>query len=168
MKAGRNPTWNAVADLDPSAWLEPVEVASAGRLLLPSAARRRLVWKTSSNTIQLLAYLNVEGGVELWPMTPAGETELQRVSKALGEAGRARGDMVLNAMGRYALVSLTPDGRLRLPASLRVQLGVFRGGVVWVATYEGQLWLWSQNAWAARQGRIGPILEKAVEEVASR
>lgn len=147
MQPGRTPSWNVVADLDPTAWLEAVAVASGDRLPLPSALRKRVSWGAPEGSLPLLAKIGDDDGVTVAPLS-AAEPELAAVRSALaGLDSDERGGLVLAAMATYARVSLQPDGRLRLSPTLSRHLCAVPGGTVWVSAYGDAIKLWSETAW---------------------
>lgn len=157
--AGRHPTWNPIGVGDADAWLEPVEVASKDRIVLPAAVRRRLGWGSARGVVPLLAVIGADGSVELLPWESKGIAEVTRVMDALAKIdGDAREFAVLAAMDRYLKVGLGNDGRIQLPGALAVHLSVAEGDFVRVALSRGRLWLWPERAWeAARADRLARL-----------
>ena len=155
-KIARTPTWNPVGTMIEDTWIEPVEMASKDRLLLPIEARKCLRWPVAEGYFSLLATLGPEGGVELIPWFPLGREALRRVEEALAsEPEESRHEIAVAAMDRYYRVALAPDGRLRLPRALVAHLGANEGQFVRVVATRGKLVLWPERLWVeARQSRF--------------
>jgi hypothetical protein len=152
MSAGRNPSWNPVAELDASVWSEVVALTSKGRLTLPIALRRRLPWGEPLGSVVALVVLSDHGAAELLPWVPGGEEVLRLLSKAVSALPTAgRSEIVLAAMDRYLRITFEPDGRATLPTNLLVHLDAHRTGIARVVARDGRLWLWSETSW--RDGR---------------
>ena len=148
MQPGRTPNWNIVAELESSAWLEAVQLASGDRLLLPAALRNRVSWCTPESSLPLLATIGPDGGVAVRPLSDQQES-LKAIKVALQGAEPAkRASLTLAAMATYCRISLQPDGRLRLSPTLALHLCGVLGGHIWVGAHADIITLWSEKDWA--------------------
>ena len=163
MMRGRKPAWNPVGVFADTAWLEPVEVTSKDRLVLPASVRKRLGWGLGGGTVRLLGVMEANGRLELLPWDPRGIELMKRVEAALdATAPTERGDLALAAMDRYLNLGLTPDGRLHLPPPLVIHLDAAGRGVVRVGASGGRLWIWSERAWEASRSERFAKLDEAL------
>jgi DNA-binding transcriptional regulator/RsmH inhibitor MraZ len=147
VQPGRTPSWNVVADLEPTAWLEAVQLASGDRLLLPAMLRKRVPWCAPKGSLPLLATIDADGGVTALPLAEK-QDEVMAIRTALEASDpEERASLAFAAMATYSQVSLQPDGRLRLSPPLALHLCAVPDGWVWVGAHNGAIRLWSEYAW---------------------
>ncbi len=164
MQPGRTPNWNVVAEIEISAWLEAVQLASGDRLLLPVALRNRVSWCATDANLPLLATIEPDGEVTVRPLS-AQQNSLKAIKAALQRAEPAkRASLTLAAMATYCRISLQPDGRLRLSPNLALHLCSVPGDHVWVGAYDDIITLWSGKAWAELLERSTGVLRQAMRE----
>lgn len=147
MQPGRTPGWNVVADLEPTAWLEAVQLASGDRLLLPAMLRKRVSWCAPKGSLPLLATIDADGGVTALPFAEK-QDEVTAIRTALEASDpEERAGLAFAAMATYSQVSLQPDGRLRLSPTLALHLCAVPDGWVWVGAHGNAIRLWSEHVW---------------------
>lgn len=163
MLSGRTPSWNVIADIEPTTWLEPVQFASDDRLLLPSTLRKRVPWSHPKATLGLLATICADGAVAVLPMSDrkAELAALREVFESSDDDERA--DLAYAAMATYHRISLQPDGRMRLSPSLVLHLCPDEQRRVWVGAHGGAITLWSERDWAVNLARTSTALREALE-----
>lgn len=162
-RVARNPEWSPTADYDPQTWVEAVEVASKGRLMLPAVLRRRLGWAMSRETMSMLAVIDPEGSAELMPWQRRGEIECSRVAKALEQASiEDKPTLAVAAADRFLRMALDSDGRAILPFNLAVHLGTNTDPIIWAVATGERLWLWSHREWQASRASRFQALIRAV------
>lgn len=167
MQPGRHPSWNVIAEIEPTAWLESVELASDDRLPLPVALRRRIDWCAPKSTLPLLAVIEPTGGVRVGPLSAQGG-ELGSIRTAFEVAEPAeRASLVFSAMATYSQISLQPDGRLRLSPTLALHLGAAPKSRIWVGAHANSLTLWSDKNWSAQLARTAAALREALTAASS-
>jgi DNA-binding transcriptional regulator/RsmH inhibitor MraZ len=165
VQPGRTPSWNIVADIEPTAWLEAVKPASADRLPLPVMLRRRVSWCAPESSLALLAAIGAGGEVRVRPLKEE-EAEIEAIKTALGTAKPGEhSDLVLSAMAIYSQISLQPDGRLRLSPTLALHLGAVAEGRVWVGAHKDTIMLWSERDWGDQLRRTSRLLRHSVRAV---
>lgn len=162
MKPGRSPNWNVIADIEQTTWLEPVECASDGRLLLPASLRKRLSWAEPVSTMSLLAIIGVAGAVTVMPISEQ-KAELAVIRTVINSAERdERADLAYAAMATYSRISLQPDGRMRLSPILMLHLFPGADRRAWVGSYGNEITLWSESDWVTNLARTAAALREAV------
>jgi DNA-binding transcriptional regulator/RsmH inhibitor MraZ len=162
MQPGRTPSWNIIAGIEQSAWLEAVQMSSDDRLPLPIPLRRRVNWCSPEASLPLLATTGPDGEVAIRPLSEQ-QGELAAIKAALENAKPAeRAPLALVAMATYCQISLQPDGRLRLSPTLTLHLCGTPGSRVWVGAYGNVITLWSESSWAALRERSSGALRQAV------
>jgi DNA-binding transcriptional regulator/RsmH inhibitor MraZ len=162
VQPGRTPSWNVVADLEPTAWLEAVQLASGDRLLLPAMLRKRVSWCAPKESLPLLATIDADGGVTAVPLSERAD-EVGAIRTALdGSDPSERANLVFAAMATYSQVSLQPDGRLRLSPPLALHLCAAPEGRVWVGAQGNAIRLWSDDAWKHALAANSASLREAI------
>lgn len=162
MQPGRVPEWNLVADLDPTAWLEAVELATDGRISLPAPLRQRVDWCAQKKGAHLLASIGNDGGVTVEPMA-GWDAVRTRIAAMLEKSPvEERQGLVLGAMASHFRISYQPDGRLRLPPPLTHHLQRDGDAKVWVASCTQRITLWRDADWRAYSGAAAAYYRKAV------
>lgn len=162
MQPGRTPGWNLVADLEPTAWLEAVQLASGDRLLLPAMLRKRVSWCAPKGSLPLLAMIEADGGVTARPLSDR-QDEVTAIRAALEVSEpEERAGLAFAAMATYSQVSLQPDGRLRLSPPLALHLCPIPDGWVWVGAHGDAIRLWSEDAWKGVLSTNSASLREAV------
>ncbi|MFA7587868.1 MAG: hypothetical protein WCY11_17020 [Novosphingobium sp.] len=149
VQPGRTPEWNVVADLEPTVWLEAVDLASDGRLSLPAPLRRRVEWCATKKAIHLLATIGSSGEIAVEPMSRWDDARAAITSLLEARPIAERQALLLGAMASHFRISLQPDGRLRLPTPLIHHLARHGKAQVWVSAYANQVTLWSEADWSA-------------------
>jgi len=162
MQPGRTPGWNVVADFEPTAWLEAVQLASGDRLLLPAMLRKRVSWCAPKESLPLLASIDADGGVTALPLSDRRDemTALRIALEASDPENRA--DLAFAAMATYSQISLQPDGRLRLSPALALYLCAASGGWIWVGAHGNAVRLWSEGVWKGLLATKSASLREAV------
>lgn len=162
MKPGRAPTWNVIAGVEPSSWLESIAISSDERLLLPLELRKRVSWAGPKRSLAVLATTLADGSVAIAPLSDRAD-ELDAVRAALASApATERASLAFTAMALYARISLQPDGRLRLSPALTRYLTSDADAPVWVGAHGDQVWLWPDEAWRAALISRAEALRQAV------
>lgn len=149
MQPGRIPEWNVVADLDPTVWLEAVDLASDGRLSLPAPLRRRVEWCVPKKALHLFATIGSGGEVAVEPMSRWDSVRTAITAMLETRPAEERQALLLGAMASHFRISLQTDGRLRLPTLLVHHLARHGDAQVWVAACVNHVTLWSEVDWVA-------------------
>lgn len=161
MAPGRTPSWNVIAGVASTSWLEATSLSSDGRVLLPVELRKRVSWASPKRSLALLATIQGDGAVVVAPLSERSD-EINAVGAALEEAPAAdRASLVFAAMSIYARVSLQPDGRLRLSPGLVRHLAPKGDEPVWIGAHCEQVWLWPETAWAKTLSSAADTLRDA-------
>jgi DNA-binding transcriptional regulator/RsmH inhibitor MraZ len=162
VQPGRTPSWNVVADLETTAWLEAVQLASGDRLLLPAMLRKRVSWCAPKVSLPLLATIDADGGVTALPLSER-QDEVAAIRAALEASDpEERAALAFAAMATYSQVSLQPDGRLRLSPPLALHLCSAADGWVWVGAHGNAIRLWSEEVWKSLLSTNSASLREAV------
>jgi DNA-binding transcriptional regulator/RsmH inhibitor MraZ len=163
MQPGRDPVWNIVAEGEAGSWLESVKASSGSRLLLPVQLRKRVGWSSPKESLPLLASIEEDEGVTIAPMSEK-KKELDAVLRAIrASQGQERPELAFAAMAIYSLVSLKPDGRLRLSPTLANHLLPHEDAKVWVGAHSHTIRLWPEEAWARKLQATSRLLREALE-----
>ncbi|WP_294195467.1 hypothetical protein [uncultured Sphingomonas sp.] len=163
MSPGRAPSWNVIAGVASTSWLESIVPSSDGRVLLPVELRKRVSWASPKRSLSLLATTLGDGAVVVAPLSERSD-EIGAVGAVLEAAPAAeRASLVFAAMAIYARVSLQPDGRLRLSPGLARRLAPTGDEPVWIGAHSDQVWLWPEAAWSAMLSSAADALRDAVD-----
>lgn len=164
MQPGRIPEWNIVADLDETVWLEAIDLASDGRLSLPTPLRRRVEWCVPKKTLHLFATIGSGGEVAVEPMSRWNSVRTAITAMLEARPVDERQALLLGAMASHFRISLQPDGRLRLPAPLVRHLARHGGAQIWVAACTNNVTLWSEADWVVYSTAKSAEYRKAVAD----
>ncbi|WP_294338070.1 hypothetical protein [uncultured Sphingomonas sp.] len=162
MTPGRTPSWNVIAGVASTSWLESIAPSSDGRVLLPVELRKRVSWASPKRSLALLATTQSDGAVVVAPLLERSD-EIGTVGAVLEAApAEERASLVFAAMATYARVSLQPDGRLRLSPGLVRHLAPVGDEPIWVGAHCEQVWLWPEAAWAKTLASAADTLRDAI------